>query len=66
MFHDPGVCGKKNIGNQSTRRAYDHARRASGHGLPTGEYTKEANKLGGHPVHPIQLEWAEPGVKMGQ
>ena len=34
--------------------------------FPTGKYKKEANKPGGQPVRPIQLEWAEPGVKMGQ
>jgi uncharacterized protein len=34
--------------------------------LPLGKYKKAANKPGGKPMHPIQLEWAEPGVKMGQ
>jgi hypothetical protein len=26
----------------------------------------EANKPGGQPIKPIQLEWAEPGIKKGQ
>jgi hypothetical protein len=34
--------------------------------LPTGEYKKAANKPGGKPRRPIELEWAEPGVKQGQ
>jgi hypothetical protein len=34
--------------------------------FPTGKYKKAANKPGGQPTRPIQLEWAEPGVKMGQ
>ena len=34
--------------------------------LPLGKYSKAANKPGGRPMHPIQLEWAEPGIKMGQ
>jgi uncharacterized protein len=34
--------------------------------FPTGKYKKAANMPGGRPVRPIQLEWAEPGVKMGQ
>ena len=34
--------------------------------LPMGEYKKAANMPGKQPVHPIELEWAEPGVKMGQ
>jgi len=34
--------------------------------LPLGKFKAEANKPGGKPVRPIQLEWAEPGVKMGQ
>jgi len=34
--------------------------------FPTGKYKKAANKPGGQPVKPIQLEWGEPGVKMGQ
>jgi succinate-acetate transporter protein len=34
--------------------------------LPTGKYKKSANVPGGKLVTPIQLEWAEPGVKMGQ
>lgn len=34
--------------------------------FPLGKYKAEANKPGGQPVKPIQLEWAEPGVKMGQ
>lgn len=32
--------------------------------LPLGK--KEANVPGGQPVRPIQLEWAEPGIKKGQ
>jgi hypothetical protein len=34
--------------------------------LPLGHYAKDANKPGGAPVEPIQLAWAEPGVKKGQ
>lgn len=34
--------------------------------LPTGEYNKAANKPGAKPRRPIELEWAEPGVKQGQ
>jgi hypothetical protein len=34
--------------------------------LPLGKLKKEANVPGGQPVAPIQLEWAEPGIKKGQ
>jgi uncharacterized protein len=34
--------------------------------LPLGKYTQEANVPGRQAMHPIELEWAEPGVKMGQ
>jgi uncharacterized protein len=34
--------------------------------LPLGHYKKDANMPGGQPVEPIQLAWAEPGVKKGQ
>jgi succinate-acetate transporter protein len=34
--------------------------------LPLGKYKKVANVPGGKAVRPIQLEWAEPGIKMGQ
>ena len=34
--------------------------------LPLGKPKKEANVPGGRPVKPIQLEWAEPGIKKGQ
>jgi succinate-acetate transporter protein len=34
--------------------------------LPLGKYKRSANVPGGKPVRPIELEWAEPGVKMGQ
>jgi succinate-acetate transporter protein len=34
--------------------------------LPLGHYKKDANKPGATPVEPIQLAWAEPGVKKGQ
>jgi uncharacterized protein len=34
--------------------------------LPLGKPTKEANVPGGQPIKPIELEWAEPGVKKGQ
>ncbi|TML70300.1 MAG: hypothetical protein E6G13_08605 [Actinobacteria bacterium] len=34
--------------------------------LPLGKYSKAANKPGGKPTRPIELEWAEPGIKMGQ
>jgi uncharacterized protein len=34
--------------------------------LPLGKFTKEANMPGGQPTKPIQLGWAEPGIKKGQ
>ena len=34
--------------------------------LPLGKYKRAANVPGGKPARPIELEWAEPGVKMGQ
>jgi hypothetical protein len=34
--------------------------------LPLGKYKREANVPGGHAMHPIEIEWAEPGVRMGQ
>jgi len=34
--------------------------------LPLFKRDMEANKPGGTPTRPIQLDWAEPGVKMGQ
>jgi succinate-acetate transporter protein len=34
--------------------------------LPTFRFSKAANVPGSRPIEPIQLEWAEPGVKMGQ
>jgi len=34
--------------------------------LPLGHWKKDANKPGSKPVEPIQLAWAEPGVKKGQ
>ena len=34
--------------------------------LPLGKWKKDANVPGSRPVKPIQLEWAEPGVKKGQ
>ena len=34
--------------------------------LPLGKPKKDANTPGAQPVKPIQLEWAEPGVKKGQ
>jgi succinate-acetate transporter protein len=34
--------------------------------LPLGKLNKAANVPGREPMKPIQLEWAEPGVKMGQ
>jgi hypothetical protein len=34
--------------------------------LPLGKPMREANLPGAQPVKPIQLEWAEPGVKKGQ
>jgi len=41
----------------------------SGYGrviLPLGKFKKEANIPGGEPMKPIQLAWAEPGIKKGQ
>ena len=34
--------------------------------LPTFKYSRAANTPGRKPTRPIELEWAEPGVKMGQ
>jgi uncharacterized protein len=34
--------------------------------LPLGKYKRSANVPGKKPMRPIELEWAEPGVKMGQ
>jgi succinate-acetate transporter protein len=34
--------------------------------FPLGKYKRSANVPGGTPIRPIELEWAEPGVKMGQ
>jgi succinate-acetate transporter protein len=34
--------------------------------LPTFKLNKDANTPGHKLTEPIQLEWAEPGVKMGQ
>ena len=34
--------------------------------LPLGKYKRAANVPGRRPTRPIELEWAEPGVKMGQ
>ena len=34
--------------------------------LPTFKYKRAANLPGRRPTIPIELEWAEPGVKMGQ
>jgi len=34
--------------------------------LPTLKYGRAANVPGKKPTRPIELEWAEPGVKMGQ
>jgi len=34
--------------------------------LPLGHYKKAANVPAAEPFRPIELDWAEPGVKMGQ
>jgi succinate-acetate transporter protein len=34
--------------------------------LPLGKFNRAANVPGGKPTRPIELEWAEPGIKMGQ
>jgi succinate-acetate transporter protein len=34
--------------------------------VPLFKYERKANVPGRRPVHPIQLEWAEPGIKQGQ
>src|SRR5918911_1834465 len=34
--------------------------------LPLGKFSRAANKPGGRVTRPIELEWAEPGVRMGQ
>jgi hypothetical protein len=33
--------------------------------FPLGKYRKAADVSGGTPMRPIELEWAEPGVKPG-
>src|ERR671936_691551 len=34
--------------------------------LPLGKFSKAANRPGGRVTRPVELEWAEPGVRMGQ
>jgi succinate-acetate transporter protein len=34
--------------------------------LPLGKLSREANRPGARPTRPIELEWAEPGIRMGQ
>jgi succinate-acetate transporter protein len=34
--------------------------------LPLFKYERKANIPGRKPTHPIQLEWAEPGIRHGQ
>jgi hypothetical protein len=34
--------------------------------LPLGKLSRAANRPGGRVTRPIELEWAEPGVRMGQ
>jgi succinate-acetate transporter protein len=34
--------------------------------LPMFKYKRAANVPGKKPMHPIELEWAEPGIRMGQ
>jgi hypothetical protein len=34
--------------------------------VSTFRFSRDANVPGRRPIEPIQLEWAEPGVKMGQ
>jgi hypothetical protein len=34
--------------------------------LPLLKFNRAANVPGRQPTRPIELEWAEPGVKMGQ
>ena len=34
--------------------------------VPLLKYERKTNLPGRRPVHPIQLEWAEPGIKQGQ
>jgi len=34
--------------------------------LPLGEYRRAANVPGGMPVHPLEYEFGEPGVRQGQ
>jgi hypothetical protein len=34
--------------------------------LPLGKYQRDANIPGHAVTRPIQYEWAEPGVRMGQ
>ena len=34
--------------------------------LPLMKFKRAANIPGRQPTRPIELEWAEPGIKMGQ
>jgi succinate-acetate transporter protein len=34
--------------------------------LPLGNWNAQANVPGRAPMHPIELEWAEPGIRQGQ
>jgi succinate-acetate transporter protein len=34
--------------------------------LPLGKFSRQANVPGGRVTRPIELEWAEPGIRMGQ
>jgi uncharacterized protein len=34
--------------------------------LPLGKFSRAANRPGGRVTRPIELEWAEPGIRMGQ
>jgi hypothetical protein len=34
--------------------------------LPLFKLSREANVPGGRPTRAVQLEWGEPGIKMGQ
>jgi hypothetical protein len=34
--------------------------------VPLFKYDRKANLPGQRPMQPIELEWAEPGIKQGQ
>ena len=60
--------GARRLGDRRlVRRDGDDAARRDRQGdAAARQAEEEANIPGGEPTHPIQLEWAEPGIKKGQ